>query len=220
VATARRIGTETSPTRAALLDAAAALMVEEGYAAVTSRKIAARAGLKPQLVHYYFRTMDDLFLALFRRGAEHNLARLSDGLASPTPLSALWELMTDPTGTRLMMEFLALANHRKSIRSEIAAYAERFRAIQVEAAARLLAGRPEAGPQADPAAVVTALVGVAQVLVLEEALGVQAGHRQTRDMVRRCIADLEGPPTRPPAGRARPARRRGRGDVGPEPGRT
>ena len=68
--TPRRIGTETSKTRAALLDAAEKLMLEEGYAAVTSRHVAAKAGLKPQLVHYYFRTMEDLFLALFRRRAE------------------------------------------------------------------------------------------------------------------------------------------------------
>ena len=56
--------------RGALLDAAEQLMLEEGYAAVTSRRVAAQAGLKPQLVHYYFRTMDDLFLAVFRRRAE------------------------------------------------------------------------------------------------------------------------------------------------------
>ena len=58
----RRIGAEDSSTRAALLDAAQQLMLDEGYAAVTSRRVAAQAGLKPQLVHYYFRTMDDLFL--------------------------------------------------------------------------------------------------------------------------------------------------------------
>ena len=42
------------------MDAAEQLLLEEGYAAVTSRRVGARAGLKPQLVHYYFRTMDDL----------------------------------------------------------------------------------------------------------------------------------------------------------------
>ena len=45
-------------------------MRDEGYAAVTSRRVAEQAGLKPQLVHYYFRTMDDLFLEMFRRGAD------------------------------------------------------------------------------------------------------------------------------------------------------
>ncbi len=34
---------------------------------------AAKTGLKPALVRYYFRTMDDLFLAVFRRGAQAKL---------------------------------------------------------------------------------------------------------------------------------------------------
>ena len=88
MASTRRIGSEDSKTRSALLDAAQELMLEEGYAAVTSRRVAARADLKPQLVHYYFRTMDDLFLALFRRGAERNLDRQERALASPQPLRA------------------------------------------------------------------------------------------------------------------------------------
>ncbi len=69
--TSRRIGgAPDAKNRGVLLDAAEALMLEEGYAAVTSRRVADKAGLKPQLVHYYFRTMDDLFLAVFRRRAE------------------------------------------------------------------------------------------------------------------------------------------------------
>ena len=67
----RRIGAESSTTRQALLDAAEQVMREEGYAAVTSRRVAQRAGLKPQLVHYYFRTMDELFLALLHLSLIH-----------------------------------------------------------------------------------------------------------------------------------------------------
>jgi AcrR family transcriptional regulator len=65
----RRIGAPDAKNRSVLLDAAEQLMLEEGYAAVTSRRVAEKAALKPQLVHYYFRTMDDLFLAAFRRRA-------------------------------------------------------------------------------------------------------------------------------------------------------
>src|SRR6478736_4441687 len=72
----RRLGTEESKTRGQLLDAAEELMLDEGYAAVTSRRVAAKAGLKPQLVHYYFRSMDDLFLEVFRRRADANVARV------------------------------------------------------------------------------------------------------------------------------------------------
>src|SRR5215218_6848657 len=86
----RRIGAEDSKTRAQLLDAAEALLLDEGYAAVTSRKVAARAGLKPQLVHYYFRTMDDLFLEVFRRRADENLAAFEQAIAADGSLRNLW----------------------------------------------------------------------------------------------------------------------------------
>ena len=71
---ARRIGAPDAKNRGLLLDAAEQLMLEEGYAAVTSRRLASKAGLKPQLVHYYFRTMEDLFLEVFRRRAEEGLS--------------------------------------------------------------------------------------------------------------------------------------------------
>ena len=118
MASNRRIGAENSKSRAALLDATEQIMLEEGYAAVSSRRIAQRAGLKPQLVHYYFRTMDDLFLAAFRRRAEEGLERQAEALTSGQPLRALWAFGNHPTGTALAMEFAALANHHKSIRSE------------------------------------------------------------------------------------------------------
>ena len=70
MATARRTGTETSKTRATLLDVTERLMRNEGYAAVSSRRVASEAGVTGALVHYYFPTLDDLFLAVFRRGAE------------------------------------------------------------------------------------------------------------------------------------------------------
>ena len=129
----RRIGAADSKTRAQLLDAAELLLLEEGYAAVTSRRVAARAGLKPQLVHYYFRTMDDLFLEVFRRRAEENVARVERAMAADGSLRALWQLNADLRGATFNIEFVALANHRKAIRTEIARYAERFRAAQLEA---------------------------------------------------------------------------------------
>jgi AcrR family transcriptional regulator len=132
MASARRIGAPDAKNRGVLLDAAEQLMLDEGYAAVTSRRVAEKAGLKPQLVHYYFRTMDDLFLAVFRRRAEQGLVDQAQALKSPKPLWALWRFGTDPAASRLTMEIMGLANHRKA-RAEIAYYAERFRAEQTKA---------------------------------------------------------------------------------------
>src|SRR3954447_11200506 len=100
----RRLGTEDSKTRGQLLDAAEQLLLEQGYAAVTSRRIAAKAGLKPQLVHYYFRTMDDLFLEVYRRRADEGLARFARTAASDAPLRALWDVSTDPLSAAFNIE--------------------------------------------------------------------------------------------------------------------
>jgi len=190
--TARRLGAETSKSRAALLDAAERLMLQEGYAAVTSRRVAASAGLKPQLVHYYFRTMDDLFLALFRRRAAQGLDRQVQALASPQPLWALWDLSRDPRGTALTMEFVALANHRKAIRTEIASSAERFRADQLHGLESVLAehGIAEACP---PLVFTVLLSSISRFLVIEsETLGMATGHAETVSFVESFLTRLEG----------------------------
>ncbi len=187
----RRIGSPDSKTRAQLLDAAEHLMREEGYAAVTSRRVAAEAGLKPQLVHYYFRTMDDLFVELFRRGAEENLGQFERAIATDGSLAHLWKLNADGRGAVLTLEFVALANHRKAIRSEIARYAERFRAAQVAAVRDALAGSGVDEDQLPPVAALLLMTGLAQVLALEDALGVSAGHDTTLEFVERAIAQLE-----------------------------
>jgi AcrR family transcriptional regulator len=170
-------------------------MLQEGYAAVSSRRVASEAGLKPQLVHYYFRTMDDLFLAVYRRRAEQSLELYARALASDRPLRALWQLSTDPRGTAFTMEFAALANHRKAIRTEIARHAERFRKMQLDAIASVLDRYGISTETYPPIVVVLAMTGLSQVLVLEEALGITSGHDDAIALVQRYLDDLEGPTT-------------------------
>ena len=192
MASNRRIGAEDSESRAALLDATEQLMLEEGYAAVSSRRVAQVAGLKPQLVHYYFRTMDDLFLAAFRRRAEGALKRQARAFEPGRSLRALWALTDDPKSTALTMEFAALANHRKSIRTEIARYAELFRSRQTEILSQIMEEHGVDTEGFPPIAVMVLITGVSQILVMEEALGMSAGHAETRALVERCIVELEG----------------------------
>jgi AcrR family transcriptional regulator len=190
----RRIGAQDSKTRAQLIDAAEGLLLENGYAAVTSRRVAARAGLKPQLVHYYFRTMDDLFLEVFRRRADRNLAAFEQAIAADGSLHNLWQLNADPRDTAFTIEFVALANHRKAIRAEIARDAERFRAAQIDAIKEALAACGIGETQLPPIVALLVLTGLSQVLTLEDALGVTAGHETTRAFIERTIAELERAP--------------------------
>src|SRR6266571_2032929 len=131
----RRIRVDT--TRTAILDATAQIIAAEGYAAVTSRKVASRANLKSQLVHYYFRTMDELFLALFRRTEEHHFERLIGAVSCPDPVRALWMLAIDSDTPRLTSQFMALAAQHAQIRAEVVRSAERVRSIYVALLSRL-----------------------------------------------------------------------------------
>ncbi|WP_374024473.1 TetR/AcrR family transcriptional regulator [Mycobacterium sp. HNNTM2301] len=190
----RRIGAPDAKNRGLLLDAAEQLMLEEGYAAVTSRRLANKAGLKPQLVHYYFRTMEELFLEVFRRRADEGLQAQAQLLQSPQPLWALWRFGTDPAFTRISMEFMALANHRKDMRREIAYYAERFREEERKAVAAAL---QRYGAENDdvPAVVWTVLMSsLSRMLVLEQAIGMSGGHAETVELVEKYLRRLEGEP--------------------------
>ena len=193
VRSTRRIGAEDSKTRAQLLDAAEELLVDEGYAAVTSRQLAAKAGLKPQLVHYYFRTMDDLFIAVLQRRADRDMAGFERAIAADGSLRNLWRLNTDMRGARFTIEFAALANHRKAIRAEMARYAERFRAAQLEALRAALAAHGVSEDQLPPVVAQLLMTGAAQVMALEDALGVTSGHRAATSFIKRFIEQLEQP---------------------------
>ncbi len=187
----RRIGAAHSKTRERLLNAAEELLLGEGYAAVTSRRVAAKADLKPQLVHYYFRTMDDLFLEVYRRRADESLARFERATTAECSLRTLWRLNTELRGASFNIEFAALANHRKAIRAEIASYAERFRTAQLEAVTAALVADGLTVDRLPPVVALVLLTGLTQVLALERTLGITAGHDATIEYVERVIALLE-----------------------------
>jgi TetR/AcrR family transcriptional regulator len=186
----RRIGATTSETRTSLLNAAEELMRDEGYAAVTSRALAARAGLKPQLVHYYFRTMDELFLALWQRRADNLFALQDRILKSPKPLKAVWDVTSDQKDIVLSYEFVALANHRKIIRAEIAEFGDRYRERQLKILSGLLEKKSKALGW-PPIVTTMVLDSLARILAVEGALGMKVGHVKARAAVSRLIKQLE-----------------------------
>ncbi|OBB22017.1 TetR family transcriptional regulator [Mycolicibacterium peregrinum] len=194
MASARRIGAPDAKNRIVLLDAAEALMIEEGYVAVTSRRVAERAGLKPQLVHYYFRTMDDLFLAVFVRRADEGLVAQAEALNSPQPLWALWRFGTDPSATRLTMEMTGLANHRPVLRAEIGRYAEMFREAETKAIEAALRRYGVDSSEVPPIVWTFIAASVSRVMVMEQALGMTAGHAEVLQFCEDWLRRLEGEP--------------------------
>lgn len=183
--------------RGKLIEATARIMREEGYAAATSRRVAAEAGVKQALVYYYFPTMDDLFVEVLRAGAETALARMRALLADDDPLQALWLMNSDSAVTTLNAEFMALANHRKAIGAELKAYAERVRDIETAAVTMVLRANHVDLEEFPPVAVSMLIAQVARSLCNESAVGVTQGHDELRAFVERQMSLLKAPAAGP-----------------------
>src|ERR1700722_18951619 len=72
-------------TRRALLDATAECLVEDGYAGLTTRNVAERAGVAQSTFMHYFPTRD----AFLIQAVEHVALRLLDDAPDQTRLAAL-----------------------------------------------------------------------------------------------------------------------------------
>ncbi|MFL6105440.1 MAG: TetR family transcriptional regulator [Marmoricola sp.] len=96
--TAARGRRKGSPdTRAAILEAARGLFAENGFSGTSVRAVAGAAGVDPALVHHYFGSKDDLFVA---------------ALALPVDPRAVFEVIAiqgpDGAGERLLRGFLSV----------------------------------------------------------------------------------------------------------------
>lgn len=194
MAKTQRRGSETSETRTLLLDVTERIMIEDGYAAISSRSVAKAAEVTPALVHYYFGTLDDLFVAVLRRRSESNLVRQQRMLEeSARPFRALWDAVRDPRRTGVMLELVALANHRKSVQVELAALSTRLRAAQVEALEARLGGATGSGEAEGLSALaaVTMINSIAAHSVLERSIGVELGHDDQARAVEHLIDRLD-----------------------------
>jgi AcrR family transcriptional regulator len=185
--TERRRGSRESDTRAKILDAARDLLLEEGYGAITTRRIGDRAGVRYQLVHYYFSSLDELFIDLFRQGAEANLARLDELAAGEVSLRTFWRVNSDASGGKLMTEFIALANHRPELRREIVHYARSFRKRQAELAERALEhdGIPTTVP---PVVIALLTLALAETVALDRSIGFEDGHAEAQEWIEGWLA--------------------------------
>lgn len=74
-----------------ILDAATRILIEDGYAQLSTRKIAAAAGIRPGNLQYYYRTKQDVVRALLERYLARSLQAIEARVAATagTPAAAL-----------------------------------------------------------------------------------------------------------------------------------
>lgn len=196
--TRKRIRRHPDTTRRLILDTTEKLMVEEGYAAVSSRRIAQELGLNAATVHYYYPSTDDVFIALHRRMTERQLGEIEKVFEADEPLQAFWTFQSSAGQTALGVEFLGLANHRKAIRDTLAASTERARDDQAKMLAEAFGGFAWMRSGLSPEALVAILVGLGRLLANEERVGITRAHEEVRSFVKSALQRLtaEGGPAK------------------------
>ncbi|MCT2592743.1 TetR/AcrR family transcriptional regulator [Streptomyces sp. N2-109] len=180
-------------SRARLLGAAAQLIVEGGWGSVTTRKAADRAGVPPGLVHYHFRTVDDLLIDAALEGARREaeavaatLARTEDPAAGIAQvLEQLAAYTSEDAATILFSEMLLAATRHERLREGLSELMGEWRAA-------MTAWLRESGGPADAEGTVLLLGAALDGLVLHRL--VDPGLRQVSVLgpLRRMVGLGEG----------------------------
>lgn len=86
---------EELDTSRALLAATEACLLEHGYAGLSTRKVAKRAGVPLSQIHYHFGSKRNLVLSLFKQHNDRLLERQSAMFGEDLPLWRRWEKACD-----------------------------------------------------------------------------------------------------------------------------
>lgn len=163
-------------SRAMLIEAAVEVIRSEGYGALSARRLAEKVGLKRQIVHYYFRTIEELLLAVVRFYGDRGLGRFEE-IIRKDPLRVIWEVPADSSATTFA--FMAMATHRAAVKKELRQYMDKFRKLQTDAIAAYFKERGIT-PSIPPAAIAIMLQSVSQALSSEVTFGTTRGHAETK----------------------------------------
>ena len=182
----------------ALLDAAESLLVEVGYAGITVRKLADRAGVNHGLVHYYFGSMEEVFLQTLERFTDRLIERQTAMYAAEVPFVEKWRAAMgylqadfDSGYQKIWLELQAMAWNHEEMRDRLAAVLRRWIGVLTPA---FDTGLDELGVDKDrfPTAAVVALVtSFNQGMVLQHLSDVTDGHDELLAMIDRWLADQE-----------------------------
>jgi AcrR family transcriptional regulator len=179
-----------TPARAAaeeaLLDAAERLLVEIGYARITTRRLAEEAGVNHGLVHYYFGSNENLLVHALERFTERLIARQRDLYAADMPFIEKWRtamrylVSEDVTYEKVWLELQAMAWNHPELRERLARVNGEWRAVLTEAFAQ---ARDEFGIDMPVDALVSLVMTFNIGIIVERLGGIDSGHRELLDWI-------------------------------------
>ncbi len=170
----------------ALLDAAERLLVDVGYADITTRRLAEEAGVNNGLVHYYFGSNENLLVRTLERFTERLIARQRDLYAADMPFIEKWRTAIrylaseDVAYEKVWLELQALAWNNHDLRGRLARVNDEWRAVLTEAFEQ---PRRELGIDMPLEAFVSLVMTFNIGIIVERLGGIETGHRELLDWI-------------------------------------
>jgi len=180
------------------MDAAERLLIELGYAAVTTRVVSKEAGLNHGLVHYYFGSMDELFLAVLERFTARLIVRQRAMYAADTTFLVKWRkamgfLEEDLAAgyPKILFELQAMGWNRPDMRRRIASVIDEWRTVLTEAFTPAMKHYGIADGLLRVEAMVSLVMTFQLGMSVERLSGVKTGHDALLRAIDRWLASLE-----------------------------
>ncbi len=174
-----KVSTARAAAEEALLDAAERVLVDAGYAGITTRRLAEEAGVNHGLVHYYFGSVENLLVRMLERFTERLITRQREMYAADMPFLEKWRtamryLMDDDvTYEKIWLELQALAWNTPELQERVAHVNDEWRAVLTEAFDE---PRRRYGIDIPLEALVSLVMTFNEGIILERAQGVTTGH--------------------------------------------
>jgi TetR/AcrR family transcriptional regulator len=168
----------------AFLDAAERLLVEVGYAGITTRRLAQEANANHGLVHYYFGSMENLLVRVLERFTQRMVERQRAMYADPNMSfldkwrQAMRYLDADREYQKVWYELQALAWNRPELRERVAHVDDEWRAVLREALAE---PRARYGIEIPLEARVALVITFNEGIMLERLSGIETGQAELLD---------------------------------------
>ena len=170
----------------ALIDAAERLLVEAGYSAITTRRLAETAGVNHGLVHYYFGSNENLLVQTLERFTARLIARQEDLYASDLPFAEKWRtamrhLVSDDVAyEKVWLELQALGWNNPELRERLVLVNSEWRRVLTQAFAE---PHRELGIDMPLDALVSLVITFNTGIIVERLGGIEAGHTELLDWI-------------------------------------
>jgi AcrR family transcriptional regulator len=170
----------------ALLDAAERLLVDVGYAGITTRKLAEAAGVNHGLVHYYFGSNENLLVRALERFTERLIVRQREMYAADVPFIEKWRtamrylISEDVTYEKIWLELQALAWNNADIRNRLGRVDAEWRAVLTEAFEE---PHRELGIEIPLDALVSLVITFNIGIMVERLGGIETGHLELLEWI-------------------------------------